>query len=305
MSDDECFHQFRFDKATLYRLIVVLRLAPEYRASNGTKWTALEGLCIMLKRLSYPNRLVDCVHIFGRHKTELSIISNAMITDLFQKHSHLLKNINQGFVQPEVFAHAINDKGCPLQNVWAFIDGTLRANCRPQVHQEEVFSGHKRRHGLKYQSLIYPNGIIGHCFGPVEGRRHDSAVYHQSDIDDLISNVHSEDGTLMAVFADTAYAAREYLITSFKGAALTQEMHNFNRLMSSVRESVEWGFSKVCTLFAFVDYHKNQKIYLQPIAKYYLVSALLTNAHTCAYGSQVSMYFGLEPPSLEEYFVPL
>ena len=65
---------------------------------------------------------------------------------------------------------------------------------------------------------------------------------------------------------------------------------------------VEWEFGKVVREFAFLDFKKNQKIFLQPVALHYFVAVLLTNAHTCMYGSQTSKYFGLDPPSVEEYF---
>ena len=33
--------------------------------------------------------------------------------------------------------------------------------------QRIVFNGHKRVHGLKFQSIALPNGLIGNIFGPV------------------------------------------------------------------------------------------------------------------------------------------
>lgn len=63
--------------------------------------------------------------------------------------------------------------------------------------------------------------------------------------------------------------------------------------------SVEWGFGKICQTFAFLDFKKNLKLLLQPIGRYYLVAAILINCHTCLYGSQTSIYFDLDPPSIE------
>ena len=73
--------------------------------------------------------------------------------------------------------------------------------------------------------------------------------------------------------------------------------------MSSLGECVEWGFGKILTLWAFLDFKKNLKLMLQPIAKYYVIGALLTNCHTCLYSSETSDYFGLQPPRLEEYLI--
>ena len=73
--------------------------------------------------------------------------------------------------------------------------------------------------------------------------------------------------------------------------------------MSKVRVSVEWIFGEVINQFKFTDFKKNQKLYLSPIAKQYRVSALLTNASTCLYKNNTSLFFELDPPLLEEYFV--
>jgi hypothetical protein len=83
---------------------------------------------------------------------------------------------------------------------------------------------------------------------------------------------------------------------------LTNDEQEFNTPMSQVRESVEWGFGKIIQNFAFLDFKKNLKILMQPVAKYYLVATILTNCHTCLYGSLTGSYFELDPPDLETYF---
>ncbi|KAL3210743.1 hypothetical protein MRX96_036908 [Rhipicephalus microplus] len=79
---------------------------------------------------------------------------------------------------------------------------------------------------------------------------------------------------------------------------------HFNKCMSTVRQAVEWGFGKVAAGFAFVDFHKNSKVTRQKMRRMHKVAILLTNCRTCLYDSQVSMYFGLEPPSLSDYLFP-
>jgi hypothetical protein len=82
---------------------------------------------------------------------------------------------------------------------------------------------------------------------------------------------------------------------------ITQEQADFNRSMSRVHECVKWEFKKVISNFAFVDFKKGLSIYLQPVGKMYFVAVLLTNCHTCFYGSQTSIYFDLAPPNLHVY----
>lgn len=71
--------------------------------------------------------------------------------------------------------------------------------------------------------------------------------------------------------------------------------------ISRVRIAVEWGFAKIFNNFAFIDYKKNLKVYNQNIGNLINAAAILTNAHTCLYGSEISQYFKLKPPTTEEY----
>lgn len=96
----------------------------------------------------------------------------------------------------------------------------------------------------------------------------------------------------------------ELLLTPFAGRAedLLPHQLEFNQSMKRLRASVEWGFQKVVCLFAFVDFRKKQKLLLQDLDAMYKVAVLLTNCHTCLYGSQTATYFHIAPPTLNEYF---
>jgi hypothetical protein len=185
-------------------------------------------------------------------------------------------------------------KKLPLHKV------TLLFVCRPGMHQELAYSGHKRKHGLKYQAVATPDGLVSHVYGPVEGRRHDSGMYYESGLDEQLQEIF--DATKKVIYGDAAYCYKPYLWAPFAEAGRTPQKQHFNSVMSTVRESVEWSFAKINSLFAFTDYQKNQKIYLQPVAKYYLVACLMCNAHTCLYGSEIGIYFNCCPPTLEDYF---
>ena len=88
----------------------------------------------------------------------------------------------------------------------------------------------------------------------------------------------------------------------FKGAYLTVEEQLFNSKMSSVREAVEWGFGRIANLWKFLEFRPSLKVLLSNIGHYYHVAVLLTNIRTIFdQGNQVSMYFGLQPPTLSEY----
>lgn len=77
------------------------------------------------------------------------------------------------------------------------------------------------------------------------------------------------------------------LLRTFDRARITKILRQLNRIMSLSRITVEWAFGKIIRYFAFLDVKKNLKLQLQPVGKMYVVAAILTNCHTCLYGSQV------------------
>jgi hypothetical protein len=276
----QCKLYFCFTPDDLERLGLALKLDEEYCTPTRIKWGKMEGLCLLLRRLAYPNRLCDIEWIFGRHKTVLSTMLNVMLEDVYAKHADKLSEVDQPWLDIQEFCEAVENR-CGIDCVWGFLDGTLKGICRPGINQEVTYSGHKRKHGLKYQALSTPNGLIAHCYGPVEGRRHDSGMYQESGLDQQLQQIFLTTGK--AIYGDSAYANKAYLWTPFKSARISRDQQEFNTTMSTVRESVEWSFGKLSSIFGFIDFHKNQKVYLQPVAKYFLVSTLLCNAHTCVW----------------------
>lgn len=112
----------------------------------------------------------------------------------------------------------------------------------------------------------------------------------------------SPDGEPMCLYGDPAYPLRVHLQAPFRGALMTPDMEEFNKSMSSVRVSVEWGFGEVTRSFKCLDFKSNLKLGLSSVGKMYLVAAIIQNAMSCLYGNQTSKFFDLEAPSIEEYF---
>ncbi len=292
---------FHFEKKDIPDLCHLLKILDRMYGSTRVTWTSVEGLCILLRRLAYPNHLCDLIPQFGRSKSELSEIVNAMLEFLCDTHKDKLSSIRHHWDDHAKYCQAILDKGAALSNVFGFIDGMTDCVCRPSHGQEELFSGHKRCHVVKYQHVMLPNGIIAHCFGPFPGRRNDAGMYRDSGIDAELQAI-TLNGQQLALFGDGGYANRPWLVTPFRGQ-LGPEQLAFNQMMSAVRISVEWGFAKVKTLFAFLNFYPNQKLFLQPIGDYFNVATLLANCHTCLYGSEISQYFGIDPPNLQQYLL--
>ena len=133
-----------------------------------------------------------------------------------------------------------------------------------------------------------PNGLVGHLYGPVEGKRNDSGYMLASSelLQDLQRFSNSPvTGLPMCVCGDPAFPLRAHLQGPYKGAVLTLHQQEFNKSMSSARVSVEWVFNDIINCFKFLDFKKNLKVGLSAVGKMYIVCILMQNAHTFLYGS--------------------
>ena len=143
------------------------------------------------------------------------------------------------------YAAAVEAKGAPLQNCWGFIDGTVRAICRPSVYQREMYNGHKRYHALKFQSICTPDGYISHFCGPFNGYYHDARILRESCTVEWLEENCIFNGEVFPVYGDPAYGRTQVLQSPFREPLVDEYEKLFNKRMSSVRECVEWGFGKV------------------------------------------------------------
>ena len=107
----------------------------------------------------------------------------------------------------------------------------------------------------------------------------------------------------MCIFGDPAYPLRLHLQAPFRNVALTPRMVAYNKSMSTVRVAVEWLFGDILNYFKFLDFKKNLKIGLSQVGKMYVVCALIRNALTCLYPNSCSIFFDLQPPTLDQYFI--
>lgn len=269
-----------------------------YTCVNRTAAPGLEGLLILLRRLAYPNRLCEISEEFGRLESELSLIFNEVLDDIYGRFGDKLNILeNAEWIELDRFCAAVVGKGCPIENCWGFVDGTCMPICRPSEGQRSCYSGHKRQHCLKFQSVMSPCGVVADMYGPIEGCRHDAYMLGESGLLEKLSQGRFAN---YCIYGDPAYPIRPQLLAPYRGNADERQIA-FNKEMSRVRQSVEWGFGKISTNCAFIDFKKNLKVLLQPVSKYYMVAAFIMNCHTCLYGSLTSSYFNCTPPSIERY----
>ena len=128
---------------------------------------------LLLKRLSYPCRLSHMVPLLGRNPTKIWYLIT--YSTIFT--ANLVSSLVLG---TKIFYSRTN-----WQNCVGSVDGAILRIFRPKINQNIVYNGHKRAHGIKFQSLPLPNELIGNFSGPYVGKRDDSTMTHESG---LLSN---------------------------------------------------------------------------------------------------------------------
>jgi len=299
--DAACEVDFRFCKEDIRRLAKAMKFEEFMIDKYKHKAPGVECLCILLYSLTYPRRLWDMAKEFGRNRCSLSEFRKMALQKVLE-HGHTL-TLRPALLKDHLaaLARAVSDAGCPLTQCWGFIDGTLRPMCRPSDGEEAVFSGHKRCHGLKYQSVVGADGIYWDFQGPYDGRRHDSFLLKESNLMQRLHEVNPEKS--MFIYGDGAYYVDSHIIGPHLGSALAPEEKRFNQYMSNMRVSVEWGFANIIRLWAGLNFKPAQKPFESPIADLFRAGVILANCNNILRGgNQISQYFGIAPLlTLEEY----
>ena len=127
-------------------------------------------------------------------------------------------------------------------------------------------------------------GIQPYPFGPCNGNRHDGFLLAESEILDELRDICRRLGQDYVLFGDSAYPISRWLWRMYKGV-MTAMQRAFNADMSPGRVSVEWGFGKIVTLWPFLDYRKKHQVLLTSPGLHFGVGNILTNIHTCLYGT--------------------
>ena len=96
------------------------------------------------------------------------------------------------------------------------------------------------------QSVVTPNGLVAHMFGPIEGRRHDAFMLGASGLTEKLRRFDQPSGQPYVIYGDPAYGISRNILAPYHSSQLTPEQRDFNKSMSQVRISVEWTFGKIC-----------------------------------------------------------
>jgi hypothetical protein len=227
-------------------------------------------------------------------KSHISSVIKTFLEALFNVAKPFFDDPSLFLDRMPLYDNLIREKcGGAMTHVWGFIDGTLRRICRPTYDQRVAYSGHKRCHGVKFQSVVTPDGLIALLYGGMEGSRHDSTMLAESKLLNTLQALMPGDNGLpiYKLYGDPAYSISLYLCKAFPNAAPGSNEAQWNKAMSSVRQIVEWGFKEIVAQWKFLNNKEEMKVFKIPVAQFYICGAFLTNLRNCYYGGQISQYF--------------
>jgi len=193
-NDAETSLHFRFSRAELRDLsnaigfpeTVVIGQTQNWK---GRKIYATELFLITLKRFTYPDRWGTISMMFGLARPICSEIFSWTVDYLHRRFSPMMQNPRVWAAEVPGWAEDVFQKCAGYDSVFGFVDGTVRPMTRPgrknrghrRVDVQRIFySGHKRVHAIKFQTIVAPPcGLIIHLFGPVPGNSR-AGAHHSS-----------------------------------------------------------------------------------------------------------------------------
>jgi hypothetical protein len=325
-SDDYVREFFIFnDRRQLREALASLR-APISLSLPGRKTGHVDtefAFLLYLYRLCTGAKLTNMSIVFGEDYSIISRSLAAFGSWFYQAHSHRLTDCLHFWAQyARTFNEKIVSRGLPpaYNRVWAFIDATLVCTARPSDvavtcfppqapavlwdvdAQYEFYCKYAMQHGLKWQAVVAPCGMIIDLTGCSFGGHHDSRLLRDSKIFQRLLEMHWMDLGIRSMpeyfqlMGDSAYPTGPVTIRVPGGRS--QEAAR----CCAVRVAVEHAFAKVYQKCRAMEWSSNLRLFSgQHIIEMFYNAAILCNMHSCMNGSQIANYFNCACPSLEAY----
>lgn len=149
-------------------------------------------------------------------------------------------------------------------------------------------------------AITCPDGLIGVCFGPYEGKITNDTMFRNSGIIDRLDKIFKNQRRRYYLFEDKVYIHQRHIMSPYINY-LIRGNKRFNKGMSSARDAVELGYGKTQNLWMSNALKQQSKMGLQPVGGLYRAAMLLTNCYTCFRGNEDATRFKVRPPNIHQY----
>jgi len=279
---------------------------PIWVSRNRTRMPLMEVVAVFLMRMSAEckwSRLAP--QLGGRHWSQYKLVFGEMLKLLYDFWFARLTDVTRYSALMATWATLVWNQTHASPRIIGFLDGTWIEVCKPALDaiQRELYNGYYGGHGLKYQALVAPMGLILDLFGPIVGRMSDSTMLRLSQLEAKLQQISAAVGWQVVAYADSAYAQGPHIMRGLKRNMLhTALMRELQAVLNGPRTSVEWGFGIVKAEWPFICVRRKHRVYLSPVGRIFPLAALLSNCRACHNGgNQISDYFRATMPSLEWY----
>jgi hypothetical protein len=109
--------------------------------------------------------------------------------------------------------------------------------------QQAWWTGWKKLHGMKWQTVSTAFGMEFNVWGPMSCRRNDNTTLNKSKIEEKLEELQLNDIIKVLMYGDSAYSDSDFLKTGL------------GRGLSAIRECVEWEYKDLKTLWKYLDYN--------------------------------------------------
>ena len=185
------------------------------------------------------------------------------------------------------------------------VNDTPHAPRRVGAHeiQRAFYSGYLRQHGLKYQTLLLPNGLFGSVWGSSISHN-DIGIMNMSGLAQYLQQtLDFVPGTDMfpTLFGDGIFIPSPVVTNRILDSDLRQEI--MDKRMNSIRQSVELMYGLFFGIFHLFKEPQKFHLFNQGELGYCtgMVGFFLLNCYTCLRGNVVTSFFETQAPSIEEY----
>ncbi|GJJ78236.1 nuclease HARBI1 [Entomortierella parvispora] len=263
-SDTYSIQEFRFTCAQLQEIIGLLRIPPFIVTPSRDKVDSLTVLCMAMYRLSFPERLNRMERMFRRSAPSISRLINQIVRWVMLRWDRLLYWDEHRLTREKLSEYAdacYHASGGQCNNVFAFVDGTAREIQMPTINQQAMYSGHKCHHCVKYQGIVAPDGILLHLSSAFSGTNHDMTIFDGTGFQQVLDQfAYDQNGVALAIYGDSAYTANGHVLIGYRGNGLTPDQIAFNRVMSSLRVTIEWTFKHITQQFMGIDFPRTHRL---------------------------------------------